>query len=288
MQSLLLGQSGLIGGAIAETIACESPPRTGMDLNDPASFRPELFAGKAALIHAAGITDEELAHDPVQAWRRGTQHTAALVEAALRGGIRRFVYISTAHVYGPLEGDITEARPVNPLGDYALLHYDAEQIFRRAMLKSGADLLILRPCAVYGLPPDIGRFKRWSLIPFSFPRELLDTGAITLKSSGEQKRNFVSARGIAAEAAGFLAEPFQAGRCRVQNPLGPDDLSVYDFAQLCVQWLRPGQGRVVRPEPAAGAGPGPAPLRYRSAFPARESRSTLADTIRALAEALRA
>ncbi len=277
----LLGARGLIGGAIVEKLPVRALGRADLDLSDTAKLKPEAFPGGGALVHAAGITDEEFAADPAAAWTRATRLTQILLDAALGAGIKRLIYISTAHVYGPLEGDMTEARPVNPIGDYALAHFTTEQLFRRAALQRGMDVLILRPCAVYGLPPELARFKRWSLIPFSFPRELLRDGKIVLKSDGEQRRNFVSAQAIAAEVAAFLASPAEPGRCRVQNAVGPDDMTVYAFAQHCIALLAPEAGRVERPEP--GQGPKPAPLAYRSRYTSAAPRSTLDSTIRALA-----
>lgn len=292
----ILGASGLIGAAIAARLAAQQPHLLGrgagmdtpLDLADLHALKAGLFADGGALVHAAGVTDEEFANDPAAAWQRSALGSKALIAAAKTDGVTRMVYISTAHVYGPLEGEIDEARPVNPMSDYALAHYTAEQWFRRAARVDGMDVLILRPCAVYGLPTDMTRFKRWSLIPFSFPRELLERGCITLKSDGSQRRNFVSASAIAAQVAGFLAEPALPGRCRVVNPVGPDDMSVLDFAERCVALLAPlmpARGRVERPQ--GSSAPGPAPLLYRSAYTSAEARSTLDETIRALGARLR-
>ncbi len=294
----ILGASGLIGAAIAARLAAQQPRLLGrgdgmdarIDLADAKALQAGLFAGGGALVHAAGVTDEEFASDAAAAWQRSALGSKALIAAAKNAGVTRMVYVSTAHVYGPLEGEIDEARPVNPMNDYALAHYAAEQWFRRSARVDGMDVLILRPCAVYGLPPDLTRFKRWSLIPFSFPRELLEQGCITLKSDGSQRRNFVSAGAIAAQVAAFLAEPALPGRCRVVNPVGPDDMTVLDFAESCVALLAPlmpARGRVLRPD-SKSAGLGPAPLLYRSAYTSADARSTLEETIRALGARLRA
>lgn len=294
MTIALTGGSGLIGAAIAAAqghglrrCGRSEADAARLDLADPASLRPDVFAGCDTLIHAAGITDEEF-KDPAAAWARSTVHTASLLDAARKAGVKRYVYISSAHVYGPLVGDITEARPANPLGDYAVAHYAAEQLFRREAELRSADVLILRPCAVYGLPPDLARFRRWSLIPFSFPRELIQTGRIVLKSDGEQRRNLVSSDMIASAVAAFLRIPAEAGRCRVQNPVGPDEETVFAFANRCValfQAEKGAEGRVERPEP--GTGPRPAPLTYRSAYSSVGAASTLDATIRALFARLR-
>lgn len=293
MTVALLGASGLIGSGIAERLSGHPLRRLGragadatLDLG-AAEFDPGALAGCDALVHAAGITDEDLTENPAQAWSRATAGTSRLLQAARQAGISRVVYISSAHVYGPLEGDITEARPANPMGEYGLAHFATEQLLRRAARSDGLDVLILRPCAVYGLLRDPARFRRWSLIPFSFPRDLLQTGRIVLKSDGEQHRNFVSATAIGAEVAAFLADHPLPGRCRVQNAVGADDMTVHAFAQLCVQTLAPlmdGRGRVERPAPRPG--PKPAPLAYRSGYTSAEAHSTLIDTIRALAASL--
>jgi len=293
MTVALLGATGLIGSGIAGRLEGHPLRRLGragaeatLDLC-AAEFDPGVFAGCDALVHAAGITDEDLAENPAQAWSRATAGTTRLLQAARSAGISRVVYVSSAHVYGPLEGDITEARPANPMGEYGLAHFAAEQLLRRAARSDGLDVLILRPCAVYGLLADPARFRRWSLIPFSFPRDLLRTGRIVLKSDGEQRRNFVSAEAIGAEVATFLADPALPGRCRVQNAVGADDMTVHAFAELCVHTLAPlmgAPGRVERPAPLPG--PKPAPLVYRSGYTSADTRSTLIDTIRALAASL--
>lgn len=291
----LLGASGLIGSAVAARLKpphCRLYGRRGqgqekLDLAAP-GFPPDIFEGCDALVHAAGVTDEEFAADSAAAWQRATAGTSRLLQAARASGLRRLVYVSTAHVYGPLEGDITEARPANPLGDYGLAHFATEQLFRRAARLDGMDVLILRPCAVYGLPPDLAAFQRWSLIPFAFPRDLLTEGRIILKSDGEQRRNFVSTEAIAAEIMAFLAEPALPGRCRTQNVVGPDSLSVFAFAEYCRDLLaklmgHPGQ--IERRPPSDG--PSPPALCYRSNYTPADPRSTLADTIHGLAIKIR-
>lgn len=241
MTCILTGATGLIGNAIAETFASDDLVRLGrsanrsdrlLDLDQPDSVGPGLLEGGAVLIHAAGITDENFRDAPKAAWCRATATTARLVEAARLAGIERLAYISSAHVYGPLEGTIDEGMPLDPRSDYAIAHMASEMIFRRAALQHGLDTLILRPCAVYGFPSDLDGFTRFSLIPFAFPREAVDQGTITLKSRGDQSRNFVSNAMIATRIQQWLADQQVPGRVTVENPLGPDDLSVYGFACL--------------------------------------------------------
>lgn len=241
MACILTGATGLIGNALAAELADGGVIRLGrsgrgndrlLDLAEPESIIPETLEDGSALIHAAGITDENFRDDPAAAWQRATFATGRLVEAARRAGLERLVYISSAHVYGPLAGTIDEATPMGPRSDYAIAHMASEMIFRRSALQHGLRTLILRPCAVYGFPSDLASFNRFSLIPFAFPREAATKQTVTLLSRGDQSRNFVSNTMIATRVARWLAEDLPPGTVTVENPLGPDDMSVFEFACL--------------------------------------------------------
>ena len=166
------------------------------------------------------------------AYRRATLGAEALLDAATKAGSGRFVYISSTHVYGAQVGVKNEGSPVDPQSHYALAHFCTEQLFRRRAAVCQGSYAVLRPNAVYGLPAHPESFQRWSLIPFSFPSEAKREGRIVLKSSGLQRRNFVSTAAIADVVArcveGDLAEATGA-----VNVLGSETESVYEFAQRC-------------------------------------------------------
>jgi UDP-glucose 4-epimerase len=235
----VVGATGLIGAAAARhlgqrtkvvTIGRSAKSDIVADLADPASIAKIELDGCEAMVHCAGVVDEDFA-DPGRAFRQATLGMAALVKRAKELSIPRFAYISTAHVYGPLVGRLTEASPPNPLHDYAIAHYASEQTLRRATgpaFRAAA----FRPCAVFGMPEDLSTFRRWGLIPFGFPRDVVRNHKIVLGTSGRQLRNFVGTEDIARAIATWLddasAAPFTA-----INPVGKANLSVYDFARLC-------------------------------------------------------
>ena len=238
----LTGASGLIGSAVFArlsqshrivAIGRRDDSELRADLSDPASVAQLNLHGADTLVHCAGVVDEDFA-DTTRAFRQATQGMAVLVARASACGVSRALYISSAHIYGPFVGTISEQNPPNPLSDYAIAHFASEQILRRA---SGPDLraMILRPCAVFGIPPDLAAFRRWNLIPFSFPRSLVETGRIELKSSGAPRRNFVGASDIADGVARWLATSDEGPPCRVVNPVGKESMSVWEFAQLCAR-----------------------------------------------------
>lgn len=292
MRVALAGSTGLIGHAVAAALAAAGHAIVPVGRGEGQAVRFDLaadrrlaggaLAGCEALVHAAGVTDEDF-RDRDRAFAKAFAGTEALALAAREAGVGRLVYVSSAHVYGPLEGRLDEGSAPNPLSDYAIAHFAAEQILRRAALASGAAALFLRPCAVFGVPPSLARFARWSLIPFDFPRQAL-AGRIVLKSPGLQRRNFVAADALAALVARWLAGP--AKGVEVANAPGPDEMAVYDFARLCAGIAREEGGRecaIERPEPAGAA---PAPLEYRSRSGPAPAGTSLEDHVRGLVRAL--
>jgi len=105
------GASGLIGSAIARALETSGRRvvRIGrgpacdilLDLANPASLAGDALAGCEALVHAAGVTDEDFARPDV-AQAKADAGARALFDGAARAGVRRFAYVSSAHVYGPL------------------------------------------------------------------------------------------------------------------------------------------------------------------------------------------
>ena len=265
----IVGTTGLIGHGIAAALARDGHRVVAVGRGEAADVRFDLAAPQAAslqglagcdaLVHAAGVTDEDLA-DPARAQAK-TEGARVLAAAARAAGVRRLAYISSAHVYGPLEGRIDESRPPDPRSAYARAHLAAEALFREASESTGGAALLARPCAAYGVPPSLARFGRWSLIPFDFPRQAL-TGRIVLKSHGGQRRNFVPAEGLGNLVAWWLGLAREG--VTVANAPGRDEMSVYDFAWLCATIAGAVTGRpceVVRPEQAA---PAAVPLEYRT------------------------
>ena len=289
MRIAIAGATGLIGSALAAqlrsaghtlvTIGRGPGADIRVDLTTPAAdLRAESLRGCEAMVHAAGVTDEDFA-DRAAAFAKAETGAIALLRAADAAGIARRVYISSAHVYGPLEGCIDEARAPRPVSDYAKAHHATEQLFQA----SGAATLIARPCAVYGWPPSLERFARWSLIPFDFPRQAL-AGRIVLKSPGLQRRNFVPADGIGTLVADWLGRA-SAG-VTLANAPGVAEMPVYEFARLCAKIALEETGAPVaieRPEPS---GAPTAPFEYRTRVGTALTGTSLEDHVRGLLRAL--
>lgn len=280
----LIGAGGVIGRAIRARLESEGHRvrtlgRDICDLTDPAKCAALNLGGAQALVHAGGITEESARTD--KAWAHAATGWHKVLERAAAAGIGRVVYVSSAHVYGTMEGTIDEATPPDPRSDYALLHYASEQILRR----SGIPGSVLRPSNVYGMPGDLAHFARWALTPYGFPQEAVRDGRIVLKSSGLQMRNFVPAAGVADAASQAVARPHRT--LDVANVAGNDTLSMRDFAARVAEAAKRTLGADVGldiPAPTPGAAL-PLPLRFvaRDGAKAGDLDAFLCDMLRALA-----
>lgn len=79
--------------------------------------------------------------------------TLTVARAAVRAGVKRFVYLSSVKVHGE-RTELGKPFEVNqalcPLGAYAISKYQAEQGLRDIATETGLELVIIRPPLVYG------------------------------------------------------------------------------------------------------------------------------------------
>ncbi len=79
-----------------------------------------------AIVHfAASLVVPELMHDPLGYYRNNTLNTCLLLQTAVAGGVRHFIFSSTAAVYGnpdhsPVRED-SATRPISPYGNSKLM-----------------------------------------------------------------------------------------------------------------------------------------------------------------------
>ena len=120
-------------------------------------------------------------------------------------------------------GNLSEVSDTNPLNDYGLTHYLSEKIVENICSQNNINYIIVRPTNIYGLPENINEFNRWSLVPFLFVKQAIEKASISLTSSGEQLRNFVSVEDV-------IRRFDYLGKESVVNAYGTDTLSIYEFA----------------------------------------------------------
>ena len=94
--------------------------------------------GIEAIIHfAASIVVPDSVRNPLAYYRNNTVNSRALIECAVNGGVRHFIFSSTAAVYGnPTEIPVKEDAPTLPISPYGWSKLMTEIMLRDAELRS--------------------------------------------------------------------------------------------------------------------------------------------------------
>jgi UDP-glucose 4-epimerase len=111
--------------------------------------------GIEAIIHfAASIVVPQSLRDPLGYYRNNTVNSRALMECAVTGGVRQFIFSSTAAVYGnPSEVPVREETPTLPISPYGSSKLMTETMLRDVGRAHGLQYAILRYFNVAGADP---------------------------------------------------------------------------------------------------------------------------------------
>jgi len=111
--------------------------------------------GVDAIIHfAASIVVPDSVRDPLSYYRNNTMNSRALIECAVNGGVRHFIFSSTAAVYGnPAEIPVQEDSATLPISPYGWSKLMTEIMLRDAGNAYGLHHVILRYFNVAGADP---------------------------------------------------------------------------------------------------------------------------------------
>jgi UDP-glucose 4-epimerase len=114
--------------------------------------------GVDAVIHfAASIVVPDSVRDPLGYYRNNTANSRALIETAIKEGVRHFIFSSTAAVYGnPARVPVCEDDPAVPTSPYGSSKLMTETMLRDAGAAHGLRYVILRYFNVAGADP-LGR-----------------------------------------------------------------------------------------------------------------------------------
>ena len=119
------------------------------DLADPQTL-VEVCSATDAIVHFAGVL---FAPRPERFLPiTNTRYTTHLVEAAMQGGVKRFVLISFPHVEGPtsIQDSCTGRQDREPISVHAKTRLAAERYLLERARGSGMRAIALRPGMIYG------------------------------------------------------------------------------------------------------------------------------------------
>lgn len=190
-----------------------------------------ICKGVKSIVHLAALNEIDSADDPVKALAVNSGGTLKLLQAAERAGVERFIYFSTAHVYGaPLVGNITEHTLPKPVHPYAITHRTAEDFVLAAHYGKKLTGIVLRLSNGFGAPvtPDV---NRWTLLVNDLCRQAVTNHKLVLRSSGLQLRDFITLGDVCRCVKHYLYLAPALCEDGMFNVGGKCTLSVWDMAQ---------------------------------------------------------
>ena len=210
MRALITGGFGYLGGRLAQTL-CDA----GVNLvlgsrkeQKSPDWLPQATTAKLVwddqedlrsvceqvdvVIHAAGMNAQDCANDPAGAMEFNGGATARLIQASAIANVKKFIYLSTTHVYcAPLIGEITEDTCPSNSHPYAVSHRAAEDLLLHHISKNNDMVgIVLRLSNGVGAPVHI-MTNCWGLAINDFCRQLVANGLIVVHSPPNVQRDFV-------------------------------------------------------------------------------------------------
>ena len=176
MTVLVTGGAGYIGSHMVHALADAGESVVVIDNLSTgfSAFLPEgvpLFIGDAgdenlvegviaqhgieSIIHFAGsIVVPDSVRDPLGYYRNNTMTTRSLLNAAVKGGVNRFIFSSTAAVYGnPDQVPVPEHAPTRPASPYGSSKLMTEIMLHDVASAHGMNYVVLRYFNVAGADP---------------------------------------------------------------------------------------------------------------------------------------
>ena len=252
MRVLITGGFGYLGGRFAQFLVSQTGDEIllgSRQQNEPPKWLPkakvvqtqwsslagleQICSNVDAIVHMAGMNAQDCATDPVAALELNAVATARLLQAAVRQGVKRFINLSTAHVYdgSPLTAAITEETYPASLHPYAASNLAGEDVVRAANQRGDIKGIVMRLSNAYGMPAhkDV---NCWMLLVNDLCRQAVTTKRMVLKSSGLQRRNFVPLHDVCRAIDHLLHLPVQALVMDVFNVGGEWSPPVWEMAHL--------------------------------------------------------
>ena len=200
---LVTGAAGFIGQSLVAHLR-----RGGRDVLPVTRDMVARMTDVDAVVHLAArahvVADK--ATDPLEEFRRvNVMETERLADAAVRGGVRRFVLVSSIGVLGN-DSDgraFTAADPPHPSEPYAVSKWEAEQRLLERVAGTAIEAVIVRPPLVYG-PGVKGNFLRLL--------RLVNSGLPLPFAGLEARRSFVGLQNLCGLLEACIDHPAAAGR----------------------------------------------------------------------------
>lgn len=167
----------------------------------------------STVIHLAARVGHLGLDSDVSAYDINVEGTLQLAKACLKTGIKKFVFVSTSHVYAPKESPLLETDSVGPISDYGKQKLSAETGLLDIFSDSPEKLVIARVFSIldFGMNKNTlgGRIE-----------EVFFTETGELLSSSQDVRDFLTPKTVANALYALSIEKYSKGVYNISSGTG--------------------------------------------------------------------
>jgi nucleoside-diphosphate-sugar epimerase len=195
---------------------------TGSLLAIPKTKKIDVVFHEAAIASVpASVRDPALVHNV------NVNMTLDLLNYCVQQGIKRFVFASSAAVYGSTDGVVSESIVCKPASPYGAGKLAVEDYLHAYKTSFGLEPVVLRYFNIYGPRQKLGDYSGVITI---FIENLLDGIAPTIQGDGLQTRDFVNVKDIVR--ANIFAMQSDAAVGQVFNVASGSSTTILKIAEV--------------------------------------------------------
>lgn len=166
------------------------------DIRDPEAMRQACKGAEAVVHTAAQVSVQRSTEDPSGDVEINVLGTVRLLKAAVDAGVSRFIFISSAAVYGnPLHLPVDEEHPLVPLSVYGSSKASSEHFVKAFGTTYGLRWAIIRPFNFYS--PRADPNSPYSGVITRFTKNAAEGRPLYIEGDGSQSRDFLHAADVA-------------------------------------------------------------------------------------------
>jgi nucleoside-diphosphate-sugar epimerase len=169
----------------------------------------ELLPGSDVVVHLAALVSvTKSVADPESSRRTNAEGTIKLLDQCVINGVKKFIFASSAAVYGESNPPLKEDMSCKPLSPYAASKVAGEAYCHAYANSYDLETVILRFMNVYGPRRSGGPY---SGVMTKFAEALQQGKGLMIYGDGEQERDFVHVSDVVSSIAAAMTNPKAVG-----------------------------------------------------------------------------